>query len=249
MAENTKSRAKQAVDKAEQMPDAAPSSSLECEKGGSAQATGATVPTSSGSVEGGTNTQGNESHVKGTINPDEEGKDIAPPEITDLPVPIPGGGTKTVHAWKMGALYIPIDKIRVWGTGKVTFPQKAELDALRKERRSDQKAFAKQPEKQKRLKELEGPEYNFQRSQGNLNALTKAGFSASSPEDENRILVKLMQDAAAAGVDMKPGTKCDLRSEVSGPPGKLIIHSVWKVQKRIDTGELIFRLDTFYYAV
>src|SRR5262249_52923323 len=108
--------------------------------------------------------------------------------------------------------------------------------------------FSKDPAKQKRLKELEeGPEYNFKRSQGNLKALTKAGLSGSL-EDSFKIFVKLMEDAAAAGVTMTPGTKIDLRTELPGPSAKLIIESKWKVQERLDSGEIILRLDTLIYA-
>jgi hypothetical protein len=57
-----------------------------------------------------------------------------------------------------------------------------------------------------------------------------------------------MQDAASAGVEMTQGTKLDLRTEIPGPSARLFVQSIWKVQKRIDTGEIIVRLDTVIYA-
>ena len=81
-----------------------------------------------------------------------------------------------------------------------------------------------------------------------MNALTKAGIDADSLDSAFRIIVKLMQDAAGEGVEMTPGTKVDLRTELPGPSARLFIQSIWKVQKRIDTGEIILRLDTVIYA-
>ncbi len=169
-------------------------------------------------------------------------------ENVEFPVPLPQGGVKKVRAAKQGNCYLPIDKVLIYGAGKVQFPELAELKSLRAERKNNQSAFASQKEKQSRLKDLEKKEHNYDRSQGNLSALQKAGLDLESQAD--MIIHRMLLDgqAATANVGVQPGTDVvAVNSEIAGPDGVLIVTAKWIPAKHVETHEPIFTLVTLVF--
>ncbi len=182
-------------------------------------------------------------HVHGTVNPDEDSNQRDVAEVVDIPLP----NGATVKAAKLGSAYIPIDKILIYGAGKVQFPEKSELEALRVERRTDQRTFAKTPGKKERIKELEKKEHNFERSADNLRNLQAAGMSGSI-DDAFKITLHLLEQAKSFGALVTVGQSISHTSRVDAPSGPLVIDSRWKIQQHLASGEIIVRLDTLIYA-
>ncbi len=135
-------------------------------------------------------------------------------EIVEIQSPLGG----IIKCAKQGSVLVPIDKITVFGMGKVEFPERQELDNLKKERRENQREFSKNFNKQKRLEELEKKEHNYQRSQGNLKAILKAGLEVT-----NAVIDELILHLLNVGNGVM-GTKIETRFSPL-----LIIESCWRV--------------------
>lgn len=112
-------------------------------------------------------------------------------------VEITAPNDQKIDCAKRGSVLVPIMKVFIFGMGKVEFSQREELENLKLERKLNQSAFTKDETKVKRLKSLkEGPEYNYKRSQGNLNALLSVGMIASV-ENGNKIISHLLDVGAS----------------------------------------------------
>jgi hypothetical protein len=103
-------------------------------------------------------------------------------------VEITATNEQKIDCAKRDLVLIPINKVSIFGVGKVEFREREELENLKLERKDNQSAFSKDEAKVKRLKFLqEGPEYNYKRSQGNLKALLNVGI-IDSVENINKII-------------------------------------------------------------
>ena len=69
-------------------------------------------------------------------------------------------GGRIVQCAKRGQVVIPLNRVTIYGYGRVKFPEREELRQLRKERVKSQRAFSKFPEKQRRLDKLARKEEN-----------------------------------------------------------------------------------------
>jgi len=109
--------------------------------------------------------------------------------------------------------------------GKVSFPEseREELTSLRAELKSERKKKFDEKGKQVRLDQLERKEHNYERSQGNLKAVTAVGL-APSVEVVQQITSKLLD--AGAEVDVKAGGK--QTTKIEAPSGPLIMDSRWR---------------------
>jgi hypothetical protein len=163
-------------------------------------------------------------HVEAAINPTWKGEDFTAFEIVEY---TPKGSPKAIKCAKRGNVLIPIDKIAIYGTGGVQFPQdqRDELKQLKAERQSDRKAFDADPEKAKRLERLEAIQHNYERSQGNLRSLLKVGM-ADDVSDVEKIIDKLLD--LGASVDVKATAGKFSPTAVDAPLGKLLVDAAFK---------------------
>ncbi|MEI6044887.1 MAG: hypothetical protein WCS37_11085 [Chloroflexota bacterium] len=168
----------------------------------------------------------------------------------DIDVPVVLGNRptgKTVKCYRKGIIYLPKDKIHIYGTGKVPFPEREELAQLKAERKTNQKAFSKDKAKQTRVEELEKKEHNYERSQGNLKSLKAAGLNPDSLEDELKIVSHLIEEAEKMGIELQIGVKKDCFSKIDTPNGKMGITSKWSVKQGLD-GNLLVYLESVIYS-
>jgi len=187
------------------------------------------------------------------INPQKESlaKELGA-EIITVSAPQKLGG-KSIECVKKGAIYIPTGKILIYGAGKVQFPEalRKELDRLKAERsgklgKEAQREFTQKPKKQKRIKQIEqGVLHNYQRSQGNLQSLLRAGFNPDSLEDAFKIIGHLLEEIGKLGVDMTVGNKMEHVSTIGAPNGTMVIVSHLSVKEGKPP---IVYLDTITYA-
>lgn len=102
------------------------------------------------------------------------------------------------------------------------------------------------PKKQKRIEQIEeGPLHNYQRSQGNLKSLLKAGMNPDSLEDAFKIVGHVIEEIEKLEIDMKVGTKIEHPSAIEAPGGKMVVISNLNVKEATPT---ILYLDTITYA-
>ncbi|NET62053.1 MAG: hypothetical protein F6K47_39850 [Symploca sp. SIO2E6] len=191
--------------------------------------------------------------MKAKINPDKESlaKELGA-EIVTVSASQKLGG-KSIECVKKGSIHIPTGKILIYGAGKVQFPEalREELERLKAARagklgKEAQREFTKNPKKQKRIKQIEkGPLHNYQRSQGNLQSLLKAGMNPDSLEDAFKIIGHILEEIEKLGVEMKVGNKVEHTSAIEAPNGKMVIVSHLSVKE--ETPPIIY-LDTITYA-
>ncbi|HEX6289738.1 MAG TPA: hypothetical protein VFZ66_11135, partial [Herpetosiphonaceae bacterium] len=189
-------------------------------------------------------------HVHGKVNPEKDtlAKEIGA-EIVTIQAPQKFGG-KPIECVKKGSTYIPTGKIEIYGAGKVQFREREEYEQLKAERsgklgKEAQRAFAKDPAKQKRLKWIEEkPLHNYQRSQGNLKSLLKAGMDPDSLQDAFKIMEHLISEIEKLDVELVVGTKIDHGSKMVVPNGSMKVDSKWEVKD--GTPPLLY-LDTIIY--
>ncbi|NEO76810.1 hypothetical protein [Moorena sp. SIO4G3] len=173
-------------------------------------------------------------------------------EIVTVSAPQKLGG-KSIECVKKGSIYIPTGKILIYGAGKVQFPEalREELQQLKAERagklgKETQREFARNPKKQKRIKQIEqGPLHNYQRSQGNLQSLLKAGMNPDSLEDAFKIIGHVLEEIGKLGVEMEVGNKVKHVSAIEAPRGKMVIDSHLSVKE--GTPPIVY-LDTITYS-
>jgi hypothetical protein len=193
-------------------------------------------------------------HIHGKINPDEDSEQHPLFEVVQVPVVLGGKATgKTVECAKKGSIYVPIAKITIYGMGKVEFKEKEEYERLKAESTGKlgpdlQSAFSKDKDKQERLKKLEkGPKHNYERSQGNLKSLTKAGFNPDSLEQSFQIIGHIITQAESLGIEMNVGASADQPSTIISPTsGRLTVIPKWSVKAK--ESETILYMDTIIFA-
>lgn len=153
-------------------------------------------------------------------------------EIVVLQAPV-RFGSQPIECVKKGAIHIRTGKILIYGTGKVQFPEslRQELEQLKAERagllgKEAQRAFNKDPKKQKRIQAIEEKElHTYQRSQGNLKSLLNAGMNPDSLEDAFRIIGHLIEEIEKMNVELEVGAKVNHISRIEAPNGQMIIDS------------------------
>jgi len=136
---------------------------------------------------------------------------------------------KLIRCAKRGSIYIPIDKIAVFGTGKVknlTPEEAAEMQRLDDERTGRkspqaQRQFSENKAKKRRLKALIRKRHNYDRSQGNRKALLTIGMDPDSLEDMYKIIEHLLTEAEKMGVEnmevnekVRAGTQVGLKDHL-----------------------------------
>lgn len=159
-------------------------------------------------------------------------------ELVDIPVVLKGTKLdKTIKCCKRGNIYIPQDKILIFGMGEVQFIEQDEFTELKKQRRENQKDFAKDPLKRQRLQILERKAYNYQRSQGNLKALQKTGLRPDALGTSVKIISNLLEDAEKEvqklDVSLRTISSFELETTLIAPDANLIVHSLWRVKESV----------------
>ena len=196
-------------------------------------------------------------HAEAEINPIYKGSPHDVSEVVEVPVVLGGKATgKSVKCVKKGSIFVSIDKIRIYGAGKVADlgpAEAAEYKTLDDERTGragpkPQSAFSKDTVKQKRWEVLGKKLYNFDRSQKMLKSLTKAGFNADDPNAAFLIIARLIQTIEAAGVELTPGTEIQTHTPVEGATSTLHITGHWEVKQEKAGAEIRIYLDTIIYA-
>lgn len=140
-------------------------------------------------------------------------------------VEITAPNDQKIDCAKRGSVLVPIKKVFIFGMAKVEFSEREELENLKLERKLNQSAFSKDEAKVKRLKSLkEGLEYNYKRSQGNLNALLSVGI-IDSVENGNKIISHLLD----VGAKITNETLIRYSSRLDAPAGVLKVVSTWKI--------------------
>ncbi|MCE7982288.1 MAG: hypothetical protein DYG89_13920 [Caldilinea sp. CFX5] len=134
---------------------------------------------------------------------------------------------QAVQCIRQESVLIPIAKVTVYGMGgsSVTDEELAELEQLKQERRTSQRAF-RESSKLDRLHELQRKQDNQRKSLENLAALLESGLFAIV-EDIRKIMVHLLEcgatvTASTAGGDM-------VRTQLPAPRGSLTVQTGWKV--------------------
>ncbi|MFT4166629.1 MAG: hypothetical protein QM650_15430 [Microlunatus sp.] len=174
-------------------------------------------------------------HIHGKINPEDDGNEF--PLLDLKEVDIQG---KTIKCAVSGAAIVPVDKIVIYGTGKVNPPSeseaqelatlRAEKDAEYADRLSKGERLPKKinyrlqdSRKEARLAALDRLEHNFERSSGNLKSLTAVGLDASVGNLQT-IISKVLD--AGGKVDLLVENTTD--TQIEAPRGPLIVTSKWR---------------------
>jgi len=136
---------------------------------------------------------------------------------------------QSVQCIKLESVLIPIAKVAVYGMGRsqVTSEELAELEQLKRERRTNQRAF-RESGKLDRLHELQRKQDNQRKSLENLEALLESGLLIA-PEDIRRIVSHLLECGARVTASTSGGEM--VRTQLLGPKGFLTIQTGWKVRK------------------
>jgi hypothetical protein len=174
-------------------------------------------------------------HVHGKINPEDDGKSFNLLDIKEVTI----GGKAVKCAVTEGAI-VPIDKVLIYGAGKVAPPTaeqttelaqlRAELEAEYKERMDKGERLPKKANyqlvdaaKQAKLTTLDRLEHNYDRSMGNLKSLTTVGLDATAANLET-IIAKIAD--AGGKVDLTVESSADIK--VEAPRGPLIVTTKWR---------------------
>lgn len=134
---------------------------------------------------------------------------------------------QVVQCIKQEAVLIPIAKVTVYGMGKslVTSEELAELEQLKRERRTNQRAF-RESGKLDRLHELQRRRDNQRKSLENLAAPLETGLFVTG-EDIRQIMAHLLECGAAVTTSTSGGEM--VRTQLPAPRGLLTIQTGWKV--------------------
>lgn len=132
-----------------------------------------------------------------------------------------------VQCVKQESVLIPIAKVTVYGMGgsQVTSAELTELEQLKWERRTNQRAF-RESGKLDRLHELQRKQDNQRKSLENLAALLESGLFVAD-EDIRKIMTHLLECGAMVTASTSGGDM--VRSRLSAPKGLLTIQTGWKV--------------------
>ena len=145
-------------------------------------------------------------------------------ELDIVDFPLKSG--RTVQCAKYEQVVIQINRVTIYGCGRVKFPEQEELRQLRKERLRNQRAFSKFPEKQRRLNKLARKEENQRKSKENLQAIKSVGMN-DSPEDIQTIIQHLLHVGKSVTASTTGGAM--RRSHIEAPNGRLTVLTGWKL--------------------
>lgn len=133
---------------------------------------------------------------------------------------------RMIQCAKRGQVVIQLNRVTIYGYGRVKFPEREELRQLRKERVKNQRAFSKLPQKQRRLDKLARKEENQRKSQENLQAIKSVGMN-DSPEDIQTIIQHLLDVGTTVTASTASGAM--VRSHIEAPNGRLTVLTGWKI--------------------
>lgn len=133
---------------------------------------------------------------------------------------------RIVQCAKRGQVVIQISRVTIYGFGRVNFPERKELEQLRKERRRNQAAFSKVAEKRRRLDKLARKEENQRKSRENLQAIKRAGMNDSA--EDIQLIIQHLLDVGATVIASTSGGAM-FRSQIKAPNGRLTILTGWKI--------------------
>jgi hypothetical protein len=133
---------------------------------------------------------------------------------------------RIVQCAKRGQVLIQLDRVTIYGFGRVKFAEREELEQLRKERRRNQAAFSKVPEKRRKLDKLARKEENQRKSRENLQAIKRAGMIYSAQDIQ--IIIQHLLDVGTTVTASTAGGAM-LRSQIKAPNGGLTILTGWRI--------------------
>jgi hypothetical protein len=133
--------------------------------------------------------------------------------------------SKPIRCASGGSTLVPLDKIDIYGSGKVAPFPKAEMDALKDLKQTNRKEFDRNPENQKRLDALGKWKHRYERSVAMADEMRKAGLDPDSATDRNKIIDHLLK----AGEAVDSTNRHKFVSEIDTPTGRLKIFSTWTI--------------------